>query len=481
MEVPYAAAAVETSLNTMVTQLEREVWVGKTVADQVLALEKREVEHTKEMADLKAAIALISSNQGTRRRPSVKPVGSILSAITSTNAAVSAVTKRAHGIHMMTMVRATENGVSKGRAVALVCLSLLVIVIQLTILRIISTESSHPRCNDHSGCKLGEFCAPSADFIFGATLDPGFCNDCYSTDWVLHSNRSQAEQIAFVSNGEHANWKFVFAAGNATYWNEAAAYCAATDTMPLRCDHLVLNRNTLSGGGALVLIIIAFLVIIPTINDLDQTDDELAVMAARGVFEKSGLVKGLLFMSHRARVYLVPGFVVTASAGLILSNTFTSQSFLLNGMAITFASSIDDLLAFFFVSQGERERIENLVEKEVAEHEEGGWLSNRCYGGLLAVSLSVIVINCEQLMGSFSLNELKDYEGDPCSVVVDVILSVPLCVVFAVFLMKAASNPRNKTRPSVVKDILLTTLSLLLVFIVSVSLTAGGLHIGTAV
>ena len=52
-------------------------------------------------------------------------------------------------------------------------------------------------------------------------------------------------------------------------------------------------------------------------------------------------------------MFLVPAFVVAASARLLLSNRFTSQSFLLNGMAIGFASNVDDLLLFFFIKEAE--------------------------------------------------------------------------------------------------------------------------------
>ena len=54
---------------------------------------------------------------------------------------------------------------------------------------------------------------------------------------------------------------------------------------------------------------------------------------------------------------MVPAFVVGAIASPLLSNRFTSQSFLLNGMAIGFASNVDDLLVFFFIKEVEREAI----------------------------------------------------------------------------------------------------------------------------
>jgi len=90
---------------------------------------------------------------------------------------------------------------------------------------------------------------------------------------MLHTNRTQKEQV------EYTDWAWMLEAGGMNYWDEAAAYCADTDTMPLRCDHLVANRCTLSGGGGtLVLVFAAMLALIPTVQDLDQTADEEAVM-----------------------------------------------------------------------------------------------------------------------------------------------------------------------------------------------------------
>ena len=112
-------------------------------------------------------------------------------------------------------------------------------------------------------------------------------------------------------------------------------------------------------------------------------------MAARGVFSgwTSRLVSGLLFISHRLRVVLVPQLVVAASAGLLLSNKFTLQSFLLNGIAVGFASDVDDMISFCVICEAERERVEEVVEELVRRGEGGegekGFRRNRLYGALL--------------------------------------------------------------------------------------------------
>ena len=113
---------------------------------------------------------------------------------------------------------------------------------------------------------------------------------------------------------------------------------------------------------------------------------------------------------------MVPAFVVGAIASPLLSNRFTSQSFLLNGMAIGFGSNVDDLLVFFFINEVEREAI----------------------------------------------------AGDghaPCSDIAEVECGLPWSVVHLAVLVFAATNQRNKDWWSVLKDTILTWLTLLLAFI----------------
>jgi hypothetical protein len=101
------------------------------------------------------------------------------------------------------------------------------------------------------------------------------------------------------------------------------------------------------------------------------------------------------------RLVVVQGFTwslllsfLQAHHCLSQKHRFTSQSFLLNGMAIGFVSSIDDLLAPFFVREAERERIEEDLEEDGPG--EGRWLTNRLYGTTLAGVLAGIVLNCEK-------------------------------------------------------------------------------------
>jgi hypothetical protein len=232
--------------------------------------------------------------------------------------ATLAPTKRAHGIHMVLTLRATNPNTSTLKAAGWLSLSLLIIMVQCIVLFVIVLESSHPRCSASDECPAGEWCAPT--IIYGLR-DPGACNDCFTAS----------------DPKDEGQWAGV---GDAGYWEEAAAHCLLTDNDPLRCDHLVRHRNNLSGGGLVVLIFAAALSLIPTVSDLDQAEEEKVVMATRRVFSGGvgRLPRALLYVSHRLRVFVVPALVVSATASLLLSNDeFSAQSFLLDGMSIGFA------------------------------------------------------------------------------------------------------------------------------------------------
>jgi hypothetical protein len=58
------------------------------------------------------------------------------------------------------------------------------------------------------------------------------------------------------------------------------SYCNQTDTMPLRCEHVVKNRERLSSVTVFMLALVSVLAMIPTVADLDQMGDEAALVAS---------------------------------------------------------------------------------------------------------------------------------------------------------------------------------------------------------
>jgi hypothetical protein len=245
------------------------------------------------------------------------------------------------------------------------------------------------------------------------------------------------------------------------------AHCDQTDTMPLRCDHLVNNCQRLSFGGACMLALVSILAIIPTVVDLDQLGDEAALVASlspRRPPESSGggkahwacnkLQEGiprlLYFLSRTWRNHFLQPLVVGASAALLLSNEFTSQSFLLNGMAISFVSQVDDMVAIFVVPQALLERTQDASDAAIAGEFEDDlharrWTVNRGRGLLWAVVLVGMVICCEGLIHIFGVNGLQEGQAS-CSDVINVCAWCPFPLSYLIHVVETPLSGRSSGR-----------------------------------
>ena len=61
-----------------------------------------------------------------------------------------------------------------------------------------------------------------------------WCEDCYRAEEIL--------------NGDDDKEEAMLQAAGEDYIRAGVAWCNATDTMPLQCDHLVTSRARMSGG-----------------------------------------------------------------------------------------------------------------------------------------------------------------------------------------------------------------------------------------
>ena len=65
-------------------------------------------------------------------------------------------------------------------------------------------------------------------------LPRSWCSDCYETALILNGDDDWAEGMLQAAGED--------------YIRSGVAWCNATDTMPLQCDHLVTSRARMSGG-----------------------------------------------------------------------------------------------------------------------------------------------------------------------------------------------------------------------------------------
>jgi hypothetical protein len=137
---------------------------------------------------------------------------------------------------------------------------------------------------------------------------------------------------------------------------------------------------------------------------------------------------------------------VAASASLLLTNDFSSQSFLLNGMAISFVSHVDDMVALFVVPQPLRERTHDAIEAAIA----GGFgerlrtrrfASNRLRGIVWAAALVGIIACCERLIDFLPGHGLPGQTS--CDNVLTVCLVVPMFLGLLIFVVETTLSGRR--------------------------------------
>ena len=167
----------------------------------------------------------------------------------------------------------------------LLLISILFVFVQSCLLYAVYFESAFQRCSDHDQCPVGEYCSPSlkvSELVAAIRYDeclrgncpavkelmrfglkPGNCHDCFHAQLdsenvsgtILHTSPNHRFMFPHVDN-VWANVSFAIGPGwfgrgdDATelsgeeWMREAEDHCRHTDTLPMRCDHLVRRQNS---------------------------------------------------------------------------------------------------------------------------------------------------------------------------------------------------------------------------------------------
>ena len=106
--------------------------------------------------------------------------------------------------------------------------------------------------------------------------------------------------------------------------------------------------------------------------------------------------------------------MISATISLLLSAPLTAQNILLNGLAIGFATVIDDLMAMFFLSVEQREAFSD-------------WVFRRCYAVSLGVLLVLTVQNMRGLLPHLGNHDSQELPtgSSLCSDILEVAIYVP--------------------------------------------------------
>jgi len=306
-------------------------------------------------------------------------------------------------VHTWAITAATKRTAHMPSIVMALIFSLAFVMLQIVLLAGTMLETSFPRCNINKDCREGEWCSPALFPPF--TTSPGVCFDCWS---ALHLYDARFGNATYETAPDPYELMAV-AAGDA-WLREGREHCLKSDGLPRKCDHLIDARIRMSGFNFFVLVSVAVFVVAPIADELDEAavHESFASFRVKDVSSnvRRRLITVTLWLLFRLRCFVLPLFIIAACLGLILSDELTSYNLLLNGFAITFMTTLDEML-------------ESLVIPPIV-HEEGldmavpfeSWCFNRVFGFFLGISLVLTVLEADRLMPLIG-NEAK--WGSPCS------------------------------------------------------------------
>jgi hypothetical protein len=174
----------------------------------------------------------------------------------------------------------------------------------------------------------------------------------------------------------------------------------------------------------------ALLIVAPILDDIDDAVDLEMFTDQRCLrvkdFNHRHVVEALNWVSCSFRKWVLPMMVVGASLGLILRSPLTSQNLLLNGVAITFVTTLDDTIGWVIFSdqRGVDPRPKLQIPLVI-------WKFHRVHALCLIISLLFTVMFAPELMHTFG-NERK--YGSACSDLREIVVVICfyVCVAGAV-------------------------------------------------
>jgi len=167
-----------------------------------------------------------------------------------------------------------------------------------------------------------------------------------------------------------------------------------------------------------VLLFVVLLVVMPLAEDWDE-----AAMEERLVYHRTrnhnqvpaAWMRCLTWIFVRIRLFILPWMLMNATSALLLHDE-TSTEFLLDGLAITFVTLVDNLLMQFFLPPEQQRAVNaaivSLEETVEPDTEPGGegrnrlarWLFHRVYAAVLGTALTAVSLAPEPFMVVASLN-----------------------------------------------------------------------------
>lgn len=206
-----------------------------------------------------------------------------------------------------------------------------------------------------------------------------------------------------------------------------------------------------------MLLFVVLLVLMPLAEDWDE-----AAMEERLFYHRSrnhnqvpaAWMRCLTWIFVRIRLFILPWMLMNATSALLLHDE-TSAEFLLDGLAITFATFVDNLLMQFFLPPEQcvavNAAIVSLEETVEPETEPGGegnrlarWLFHRVYAAVLGTALTAVSLAPEPFMVVASLNYEQPLTSCP-SITAGINLAFG-CSIFAIAGTWPLVHDRSRSR-----------------------------------
>ena len=293
-------------------------------------------------------------------------------------------------------------------------------------------------CYDHSHCEAGMMCTAGGQFRKSnfRVANLGQCSDCY---YATHSDRDSAvlaiETLVFrfdrTTRAESNPHEIKRKSNESELGSHWAQYCASTDDSPKTCDYIHDNVRLMSGKAMLVLVFVAINLVNAILKDMDQGQHMQVLIRFRLGMDRAGIsshdesqkVLGLVSIDrHRVvnvmrnaslklRKYLLPTFIVGATCSILVQSELTCAVILMNGLAIGFATEMDDIIIDLLVHASALRSIDDAFNEMAragpdqydpfAGHGEG-WLVRRIYACALTFEILYVVLNLEHALQTFS-------------------------------------------------------------------------------
>jgi len=303
--------------------------------------------------------------------------------------------------------------------------SFVFVLLQVILLASVILESSFHRCVTDKDCHLGEWCSPALGGSFSTS--PGVCFDCWSAKMFYDARFLNASYETYPDPYE----AMAEAAGD-EWLLGGSAHCNRTDRHPRRCDHLANSLESLTPLNLIVFVCTAVMIVGPILDDVDE-----AYIVARYATHHAEytmphgcrrlFVEVLTGVTSELRRWVLPMMTVGAGLGLLLGASLSAQNLLLNGIAITFVTTMDNTLCWIFIRPQPDE-----VDAPKEHFPIAIWLMNRLYTLGLFIGLVLTVSEAEDFLSTYG-NEAK--YGAVCSDIREIVTVAPYFLGFPFALL----------------------------------------------